>query len=366
MRVREITNYLESIAPLEYQADYDNSGLIVGSSDQNITKVLITLDCIEEVVDEAITNKCELIIAHHPIIFRGLKKINGKNYVERTILKAIKNDIAIYAIHTNLDNVDIGVNRKIADKLGIKNARLLQPQSSILSKLVTFCPKGHSQMVLDALHIAGAGNIGNYTQCSFTSSGVGAFNPGEASDPFIGSKGGQDEKVNEDRIEVIINTKDERAVLKALFESHPYEEVAYYLHRVDNENQTVGAGMIGQLERDFDANEFLSFVMEKMELRCIRHTSLTKHAIRTIAICGGAGSVLLTAAKRAKADAFITADFKYHEFFDAEKQLVILDIGHYESEVFTKDLLLELLTQKFTNIALVLSEVDTNPVKYFN
>ncbi|MDA0194325.1 MAG: Nif3-like dinuclear metal center hexameric protein [Bacteroidetes bacterium] len=365
MRVREITNHLESIASLEYQEDYDNSGLIVGSHDQKVTKVLITLDCIEEVVNEAISKKCELIIAHHPIIFRGLKKINGKNYVERTILKAIKNDIAIYAIHTNLDNVDIGVNRKIAEKLGIKKTRLLQLKEGTLSKLVAFCPKEYSQIVLDALHKAGAGNIGNYSQCSFTGPGVGAFRPGEASDPFIGRKGGQVERVNEERIEVIINSKDEKAVLDALFESHPYEEVAYYLHRVDNKNQSVGAGMIGDLERDFDAYEFLNFVKDKMALKCFRHTSIIKNSIRKIAICGGSGSFLLSAAKREGADAFITSDFKYHEFFDAEEQLIILDIGHFESEVFTKDLVLEFLTQKFTNIALVLSEVDTNPVKYF-
>lgn len=364
MRISEITDYLESIAPLEYQEDYDNSGLLIGDPDHEVTKVIITLDCIEEVIEEAIASNCQLIIAHHPIVFRGLKKITGRNYVEKTILKAIKNDIAIYAIHTNLDNVSNGVNSKIADKLGLLNRSLLQPKSGILSKLVTFCPKENTESILKALHKAGAGDIGNYSHCSFTNSGQGAFKPGEESNPSIGNKGIV-EKVNEDRIEVVLNSKDEGRILKALFEIHPYEEVAYYIHRVMNENQTVGAGMIGELERGLEPNEFLAYVKEKMSLECIRHTQLINRKIKKVAICGGAGSFLLSAAKRAKADVFITADFRYHEFFEAEGQLMILDIGHFESEVFTKDLLLEFLKQKFTNIALVLSEVDTNPVKYF-
>jgi len=364
MRIGEITDYLESIAPLEYQEDYDNSGLIIGDSSLKVSKVLITLDCIEEVVDEAIARKCELIIAHHPVVFRGLKKITGKNYVEKTVIKAIKNDIAIYAIHTNLDNVGIGVNRKIADQLGLKNAAVLQRKSEVLSKLVTFCPRENTEELLEALHLAGAGDIGNYSDCSFKISGEGTFKPGRGSNPSIGRKG-LVEKVDEDRIELLLPSTNENKVLEALFDNHPYEEVAYYLNRISNTNRDIGAGMIGEFEQGIQANEFLSYVKEKMELEGLRHTEIINKKIKKVAICGGAGSSLLSAAKKAGADAFISSDFKYHEFFDAENQLMILDIGHYESEVFTKDLLLEFLKQKFTNIALVLSEVDTNPVKYF-
>lgn len=364
MTIREITAYLETIAPLAYQEDYDNSGLIVGDPNRKVNKVLITLDTIEAVVDEAIDKKCELIIAHHPIVFRGLKKLNGKNYVERTVIKAIKNDIAIYAIHTNLDNVHTGVNRKIAEKLELQDTSILTPKKNTLSKLVAFCPKESTASVLDALHQAGAGAIGDYSHCGFKVSGECSFMPMKGANPYIGEEN-KLERVEEDRIEVQLGVHQEKAVLKALFSSHPYEEVAYYLNRVENENQTVGSGMVGNLKVPLAASDFLQYVKEKMELTSIRHTELISKQIKKVAVCGGAGSFLLGKAKQAQADAFITADFKYHEFFDAENRLMILDIGHYESEVFTKELLLEFLTEKFTNIAPVLSSVDTNPVRYF-
>ena len=365
MRIREITEFLESIAPLSYQESYDNAGLIVGSPDQEVDKVLISLDAIESVVDEAISKKCQLIIAHHPIVFRGLKKINGKNYVERTVIKALKNDIAIYAIHTNLDNVHTGVNRKIGQKLGLKDLKILSPKRELLSKLVTYCPRENVDQVLKALHEAGAGAIGDYSHCSFTTVGHGQFKPLENADPHLG-KPDQLEAVEEMKIEVQLTEDIEREVLAALFKSHPYEEVAYFLTKVANENQTVGSGMVGTLTEPLEGDDFLDYVKEKMALHTIRYTKLPGRKIKKVALCGGAGSFLLGAARSAGADAFITADFKYHEFFDAEDRLTILDIGHYESEVFTKDLLSELLTGKFTNIAPVLSEVDTNPVRYFN
>ena len=364
MRIREITDYLESIAPLGYQESYDNSGLIVGDPNMEVEKVLITLDCLESIVEEAITKKCQLIIAHHPIVFRGLKKLNGKSYVERTVINAIKHDIAIYAIHTNLDNVNTGVNKKIAQKLELEKLSILSPRKDQISKLVTFCPKENTSQVLKALHEAGAGSIGDYSDCAFVTEGTGQFKPLENANPHLG-KVDELEKVAEDRIEVQLPVSLERQVLKALFKSHPYEEVAYFLSRVDNENQTVGSGMIGNLKQPLSSMDFLQHVKDRMELSCIRHTNLLSKKIKKVAICGGAGSFLLGQAIRSGADAFITADFKYHEFFDAENRLMILDIGHYESEVFTKDLLSELLTEKFTNIAPVLSTVDTNPVRYF-
>lgn len=364
MVIREITQYLETIAPLSYQESYDNSGLIVGDPNGEVKNVLITLDAIESVVEEAIERKCELIVAHHPIVFRGLKKLNGSNYVERTVIKAIKNDIAIYAIHTNLDNVHLGVNRKIGEKLGLMDLKVLSGKRGTLSSLVTFCPDESVDDVLEALHSVGAGSVGGYSHCSFTTSGEGKFKPREGSSPYVGEIN-KLEKVNEKRIEVHLPMHLQSEVLKALFESHPYEEVAYHLYQLENKNQTVGSGMIGNLSEEMSSRDFLDYVKTKMGLTIIRHTKEINRNIKKVAFCGGAGSFLLGAAKRAGADAFITGDYKYHEFFDAEDKLMILDIGHYESEVFTKDLLLEFLTEKFANIAPVLSTVDTNPVRYF-
>jgi dinuclear metal center YbgI/SA1388 family protein len=363
-KIKDITSYLEEIAPKAYQESYDNAGLITGNEQDVVTGALITLDCTEAVVQEAIEKKCNLIIAHHPIIFKGLKQITGKNYVERTIIKAIKNDIAIYAIHTNLDSVSNGVNKKIADKLSLKNLRILQQKSGTLHKLVTFCPKAHSKSVIEAIHKAGAGNIGNYDHCNFVTEGTGSFRPNEVAEPFIGMNG-VTESVTEDRIEVILPSHLKHKVLMALNSAHPYEEVAHYLSEISNQNQEVGAGMIGDLATEMDSNDFLKYLKDRMNLKVIRHTQPTKNKVKKIAICGGAGSFLLPAAIRQDADIFITGDFKYHEFFDAENHLMITDIGHYESEVFTKELIYDTISQKFAKFALNLSEINTNPISYF-
>lgn len=363
-KIKDITGYLEGIAPRAYQESYDNSGLITGSQHDEVTGILITLDSTEAVIDEAISKNCNLVIAHHPIIFKGLKQITGKNYVERTIIKAIKHDIAIYAIHTNLDNILTGVNSKIAAKLELKNLKILQPKTSTLSKLVTLCPKPNTESVTQALHQAGAGHIGNYDQCSFKTEGIGSFHPNEIATPHIGESG-VSESVTEDRIEIILPTHLQYQVLAALNESHPYEEVPYYLSEIVNHNQDVGAGMIGELNTPMNTDEFLSYLKDKMQLKIIRHTASTKEPVSKIALCGGSGSFLLSQAIRQQADVFITGDFKYHEFFDAENHLMIADIGHYESEVFTKELIFNFLSEKFTKFALNLSEINTNPISYF-
>ncbi len=361
--IKDVTNYLESWAPRAYQEDYDNSGLLTGNPNDAVRGVLVTLDCIESVVDEAISLGCNLIVAHHPIIFRGLKKITGQNYVERTIIKAIKNDISIYAIHTNLDNVHTGVNKKIAEKIGLKNTRVLVPKKETLAKLVTFAPKENAGDVLNALHKAGAGNIGNYKNCSFKVLGEGSFMPNEKANPHIGQVN-ELERVEEERIEVIFPTHLTNAIMAALKKSHPYEEVAYYLSSLENENQEVGAGMVGELEKEMDASEFLVHLKKVMNTNCIRYTPLNQKIGRVV-VCGGSGSFLLSAAKAAGAQAFVTADFKYHEFFDAEGKIMIADIGHYESEQFTKDLLVEVLKEKFTTFASNFSKTVTNPLRYF-
>ena len=363
MKIKQVTSFLESIAPLEYQESYDNCGLIIGDSKSEVKGALITLDCTEAIIDEAIETGCNLVIAHHPIIFSGLKKLNGSNYIERTVIKAIKNDIAIYAIHTNLDNVHNGVSAKIAEKLGLENCKILAPKSDLLRQLVVYCPTANAKALKTALFEAGAGTIGDYDQCSFTSVGIGTFRANENCSPFVGEIG-ENHTENEDRIEVIYPKFKERAVLNAMEVAHPYEQVAHQIYVLENKHQLVGSGIIGELNEAIDSQMFLENLKMNMQTDCVRHTPLVKQQIKTIAVCGGSGSFLLKNAKAAKADIFITADFKYHEFFDAENKIVIADIGHYESEQFTKDLIYDLLVKNFTKFAVRLSKVNTNPIKY--
>jgi len=361
--IQQVTSHLENLAPLAYQESYDNAGLITGNPQAEVTGIVVTLDCTEAVIQEAIDSGCNLIIAHHPIVFKGLKKITGSNYVERAIIMAIKHDIAIYAIHTNLDSAHTGVNRKICEKIGLKNLKILAPSKNTLSKLVAFVPKENTQTVLNALHEAGAGQIGNYKNCSFSLEGTGTFMPAEEADPYIGAAL-QQEYVTENRVEVIFPAHLERKVLRALRDSHPYEEVAYYVTALTNENQEVGAGMIGEFDTPLEPLAFLKGLKNSMDLKVIRHTPLMNKPVKKVAVCGGAGSFLLPKAIQAGAQAFVSADFKYHEFFDADNKIVIADIGHYESEVFTKELLKEVLIKKFPTFAINFSKTVTNPISY--
>jgi dinuclear metal center YbgI/SA1388 family protein len=363
MKVSAITQYLETIAPRAYQESYDNSGLLTGNPAMEVTGILITLDCTEEVVEEALAASCNLIISHHPILFKGLKKLTGSTYVERTIIKAIQNNMAIYAIHTNLDNVLPGVNRKIAEKIGLKNLRILAPKTDTLSKLVTIIPSADAERVLQALHAQGAGQIGNYKNCSFRIEGTGTFMPNEQANPAIG-QANQQETVREIRAEVIFPTYLEQNIIQTLRSVHPYEEVAYYVGAISNENQEVGSGMVGELDEALDPMTFLKLVKQKMQLPLIRHTALLGNPIKKVAVCGGAGSFLIPQAIASGAQAFITSDIKYHEFFDADNRLILADIGHYESEVFTKDLLGDILIEKFPTFAVNFSRSITNPVRY--
>lgn len=365
MRIKDLTAYLEKLAPLSYQESYDNAGLIVGNPNEIITGVLISLDSTEDVVEEAIQRGCNVIVAHHPIVFKGIKKFTGKNYVERTIIKAIKNDIAIYATHTNLDNVVNGVSFKIAQLLGLQQVRILAPKADLLMKLVVFVPVDNTGQLLDALYAAGAGEIGNYSQCSFRVEGKGTFKPNGQANPTIGQTSGPMEEVEENRVEVIFPAYLKNQILAAMRKGHVYEEVAYYLTSLSNENQEVGSGAVGFLPQEMAETDFLAYLKQNMKVSVIRHTSLLNKPIRKVAVCGGAGSFMLSDAIRAGADIFITADYKYHEFFDAENRIIIADIGHYESEQFTKELLKDYICKKFTNFAVHLSETPTNPVKYY-
>ncbi len=363
IRIKDLSSYLESIAPLALQENYDNSGLLVGSSDTEIKGVLISLDITEEIIDEAIAENCNVIVAHHPIVFSGIKKLNGKNYVERCVIKAIKNELAIYAIHTNFDHVMGGVNAKLAEKLGLQNCRILAPKKGLVTKLITFCPTEHLEKVRSALFEAGAGTIGEYDECSFTSEGRGTFRASEAAKPFVG-KHNERHTEAEVRLEMIFPTYAEKQVVTALLKSHPYEEVAYDLLLLANTNTTIGAGMIGELPNEIAEMEVLSQVKATFEVGCVRYTKLLNKGVKKIAVCGGSGSFLLNDAIAAGADIFITSDYKYHQFFDAENRIVIADIGHYESEQFTKELLFDLIRKKFSTFALRLTKINSNPINY--
>ncbi|MDB5227998.1 MAG: hypothetical protein JWN78_2191 [Bacteroidota bacterium] len=363
MKIAEIIQTIEDFAPISYQESYDNAGLLVGDRMAECTGVLICLDAIESVIDEAIEKKCNLVLAHHPIIFSGLKKLTGKDYIERTVIKAIKNDVAIYAAHTNLDNVRFGVSNMIADQLGLKNRKILDPKKGILKKLFTYIPEANRETLLNALFAAGAGNIGNYSECSFTVTGSGTFKGNENSNPVVGEKNIRSTE-NESKIEVIFPGYLEAKVLKALRENHPYEEVAYEIISLDNTLQDVGSGLIGELEQPMAESDFLSFLKEKMQTQCIRHTALLSRKVQRVALCGGAGSFLLPKAVIGNADVFITGDFKYHQFFDADGQLVICDIGHYESEQFTLQLFNKIMSDKFATFAVQISAINTNPINY--
>ncbi len=363
-KIKDITHYLETVAPLRLQESYDNAGLIVGDMQAELTSILVTLDVTEEVVEEAIQNKCNLIVAHHPIVFSGLKKITGKNYVERTLLKAIKNDVAIYAAHTNLDSVTGGVNGKICEKLGLADCRILEPAGGLLKKLVTFVPVDHAEKVRQAVFAAGAGHIGNYDSCSFNAHGQGTFRGNDSTTPFVGEKGAHHYE-NEIRFETIFPSYLQGQIISALTTAHPYEEVAYDIYPLDNKFNQVGMGMVGVLPKEKTEREVLKLLKNTFQTGVIRHTALQNKKVKTIAVCGGAGSFLLNQAIAAGAEFFVTGDFKYHQFFDAENKIVIADIGHFESEQFTKELFYELLTKKFPKFVVRLSEVNTNPVFYF-
>ena len=364
MKVSDIISYVESLADPSLQEHYDNSGLILGNADWECSGIMCSLDATEEVINEAAVHSCNLLIAHHPIIFGGLKKINGKNYVEKAVITAIKKDIAVYAIHTNLDNVLEGVNGKIASLLGLRNGFILSEKEGTLKKLFTFAPVDKAVQVRDAIFKAGGGQIGDYSECSFNTEGTGTFKAGEEATPYVGEVG-KPHKENETRIEVVFPSWLENRIIKAMKSAHPYEEVAYDIISLANKHPRIGSGIIGELSEPVDEINFLNHIKGTFNLQVIRHTPLLGKPVQRVAICGGAGSFLVRSALAAGADMYITADVKYHEFFDANGRMVIADIGHYESEQFTVDLLAEILEGKFPNFAVLKTEVKTNPVKYF-
>lgn len=364
MKIKEVISAIEVFAAPELQEEYDNAGLITGNYSWECTGALCTLDVTIAVVKEAIEKNCNLIVAHHPIVFRGLKRLNGNNYVEQVIIEAIKAEVAIYAAHTNLDNVLLGVNNTIAEKLHLINKSILQPKYKMLRRLITFAPVDKAAEVRKALFAAGAGHIGKYSECSFNSEGTGTFKAEEGADPFVGEIGEQHQE-KESKIEIVYPFYLERQIVKALEEAHPYEEVAYDIFTMENVHWGIGAGVIGELPTEMEEVDFLEKLKDVFGLKVIRHTGLRGKLIKKVAVCGGAGSFLIKKAVQSGADAYVTSDVKYHEFFDAEGKLVLADIGHYESEQFTVDLLHDLLVEKFPTFAVLKTSVNTNPVEYF-
>lgn len=363
MKLRQIISSLEQWAPPVLQENYDNSGLIVGHPDADIERAIVSLDCIEAVVDEAIDKKAGLVIAHHPIVFGGLKRFNGGDYVQRTVMKAIKHDIAIYAIHTNLDNVHTGVNAHLCQLLGIEADGALKPKVNTLEKLVVFAPHDQAEKVRSAMFEAGGGLISDYEECSFNLRGEGTFRPGEFTHPVIGEHGVRHTEP-ETRIEIIVHAHKADQVIRAMQAAHPYEEVAFDRYALLNTSDRIGSGMIGNLATDMLLIDFFDHVKEQLSCEVVRHTASGNPKVRRIAVCGGSGFFLLGAAKKKGADLFITSDVKYHQFFDAE-DIILADIGHWESEHRTSELIVEYLTDKFPKFAVHLSQINTNPVKYY-
>lgn len=363
MKLNKIIKAIEEFAPLSLQESYDNSGLIIGTTDMEISSALLCIDITEDTIQEAIDKNCNLIISHHPIVFKGLKRFNKSNYVERCVIKAIKNDIAIYSAHTNIDSVRGGVSERICEKLNLKNKQILAPSGEKLRKLVCYVPLSHAEQLRIALFKAGAGHIGKYSSCSYNTEGIGTFMPEKGSNPFVGEiKKLHHEK--ETRIEVIFPLNLKNKIINSLLANHPYQEVAYDIFILENINPNIGLGMTGELEKEIDSKDFLNIIKKTFKCGTIRYTDINIDKIKKVSVCGGSGSSLLKNAIASKSDIFITADFKYHEFFDAENKIIIADIGHYESEQFTNDIFYEILTKKITNFAVHISGINSNPINY--
>jgi dinuclear metal center YbgI/SA1388 family protein len=364
MKLKDICTYLDSAVPLSFQESYDNSGLQVGDPEKEVTSALLTLDVTEEVINEAAYTGCDLIISHHPLIFHGIKRLTGRSLTERILLMAVKQEIAIYSAHTNLDVLSNGVSRKMAEKLNLQNIRVLAPLKNRLLKLVTFIPESHLEKVREAVFKTGAGITGNYDHCGFTATGTGSFRGGEKATPFIGEKG----KIHlekEARFETVLFSYLKDKVIKALIENHPYEEVAYDLYTLENDNIEFGFGCIGDFEKAIPEDEFLMLVSTVFGAKGIRYSKATGKYIQKIALCGGSGASLINEAIGSGADAFVTADIKYHNFFEADNKILLVDSGHFETEKFSTEILYDLIIKKFPKFAVRFSETNTNPINYF-
>lgn len=362
MKIIELAKKIEDFAPSTYQEDYDNSGFQVGNIEDEIKGVLITIDVTEEVIDEAIRKKCNLIISHHPLIFPKIKKILGRNNTERCIIKAIQNDITIYSNHTNLDKVEGGVSYRLAEKLGLKEIQTLYREDDLLFKVATYVPSAHAVAVREAMFSAGAGKIGAYSNCSYNLTGIGTFKAQEGCNPFVG-KINEEHSEEEVKIETIVPKAKLNATINAILSVHPYEEPAYDIFPTKN-TFSVGLGAIGNLPEPIDEIEFLHKIKKTLKADRIRHTAILGKKISKVALCGGSGAEFLQTAINSGADIYISADFKYHQFFEAENKIIIADVGHFESEQFTKDIFYDIISKNNTNFAIYYTDCKTNPINY--
>ncbi|MDR2009580.1 MAG: Nif3-like dinuclear metal center hexameric protein [Bacteroidales bacterium] len=364
MKIKDLIKEFNNFAPLYLQEDFDNSGLNVGNPDEEIKGVLLTVDITPEVVEEAIENNCNFIVSHHPLIFGKLKKITGSDYVEKSIILAIKNDISIYCGHTNFDQVFYGVSSKICDKLGLINRNILAPKPGILKKIAVFVPVDYAETVRNAMFNSGAGHVGNYDCCSYNTEGKGSFCGNDSTNPFVGKKG-EVHFENEVKIEMIYPEYLERQILDSMINVHPYEEVAYDLIKLENANNYVGLGMVGHLENEKNEKQLLDEIKKQFGLTTLRHSQFLNNPVKKIAVCGGSGAFLINAAKNSGADVFVSADIKYHDYFLAENKILLVDIGHYESEQFTKEIFYDIIMKKNINFAVRFSKINTNPIKNY-
>jgi len=363
MKLEDLCSYLDSAVPLSFQEGYDNSGLQVGFPEKEVSSALITLDVTGEVLNEAGYAGCDLIISHHPLIFNGIKRLTGRSFTEKILLKAIKQEIAIYSAHTNLDVFSNGVSRKMAEKLKLQNIKVMSPLKNRLLKLVTYVPETHLDKVREAVFTAGAGVIGSYDNCGFISTGTGSFRAGENTKPFIGEKG----KIHfekEIRFETVLFSHLKEKVINALLDVHPYEEVAYDIYALENENVEVGLGCVGEFSDAMPEDDFLKLVSTVFDAKGVRYSKPAGKPVRKVALCGGSGVSLISVAIASGADAFITADIKYHNFFDADNKILLVDTGHFESEKFSTEILYDLIIKKFPKFAVRFSKTNTNPINY--
>lgn len=364
MTIRDISKLLEQWAPLANAESFDNVGLLVGDFTTPVSNILVAHDALEQVVDEAVAKNCNLIVCFHPILFNGLKRLNGNNYIERAIIKAVKNDVAIYAIHTALDNIHKGVSYTMAKALQLENPSVLIPKKDTIYKLTTYVPHAFAKALKESLFAAGAGQIGNYNECSFSLKGKGTYKAGKNTNPFIGQKGEQHTE-KETQLHLTFEKHAKQSVLKALFTNHPYEEVAYEVTALENKNQHLGMGTIGTMATPINQEKFLALIKSTFKTGGVRHSPILDKKIKKIAVLGGSGAFGIEAAIAQGADAYVTADLKYHDYYKAENQILLADVGHYESERFTKTLIADYLTEKIRSFAVLLSEKNTNPINYF-
>ncbi|MFY1045537.1 Nif3-like dinuclear metal center hexameric protein [Chryseobacterium sp. GP-SGM7] len=364
MTIKEVISIIENQIAMPQAEDFDNVGLLCGFPDRNVSGVLFCHDALENVIDEAVTRNCNLVVCFHPIIFSGLKSLTGKNYVERAVLKAIENKVGIYAIHTAFDNDYFGVNAGICNQLGLKNLKILQPKKNNVKQLTVYVPNDYSEQLKEALFSAGAGNIGFYDECSFTIEGNGTFKPTEGSNPFSGQQNVR-ENAGESMISVIFESFKQNQIIAAMKQAHPYEEVAHQIYSLENENQYSGLGMYGEFDQEIDERDFLRFIKDKFNIEMIKHSDFTHKKIKRVGVLGGSGASGIKSALAKKCDAYITGDLKYHDYFLAESKMLICDVGHYESEQWVAQQLFEILSQKISTFAILKSSEKTNPVNYF-